>query len=68
MDDDGKIYNINADVAAGAIAKELNSRRLLLMTDVEGVLDKNKKLFNEINSETCKKMLKDGIYFWWNDT
>jgi len=58
--DDGKIYNINADIAAGAIAKELNSRRLLLMTDVEGVLDKNKKLILEINSEVAKKMLNDG--------
>ena len=36
---DKKIYNINADVAAGAVAKALNCRRLLLMTDVEGVLD-----------------------------
>ena len=58
--DDNKIYNINADIAAGAIAKELNSRRLLLMTDVEGVLDKNKKLIPEINSSIAKKMLKDG--------
>ena len=40
---DNNIYNINADIAAGAIAKKLNSRRLLLMTDVEGVLDKKKK-------------------------
>jgi len=58
---DKKIYNINADVAAGAIAKELNSRRLLLMTDVEGVLDKNKKLILEINSEVAKKMLEEEI-------
>ena len=58
--DDGKIYNINADVASGSIAKELNSRRLLLMTDVEGVLDKNKKLIPEINSLIAEKMLKDG--------
>ena len=58
--DDGKIYNINADIAAGAIAKELNSRRLLLMTDVEGVLDKNKKLILEINSKVAKKMLEEG--------
>ena len=58
--DDGKIYNINADIAAGAVAKELNSRRLLLMTDVEGVLDKNKKLILEINSEVAKKMLEEG--------
>ena len=54
------IYNINADVAAAAIAKEINSRRLLLMTDVEGVLDENKKLISEINSEIALKMLKNG--------
>ena len=58
--DDGKIYNINADVASGSIAKELNSRRLLLMTDVEGVLNKDKKLMTEINSSIAEKMLKDG--------
>jgi len=58
--DDDKIYNINADIAAGSVAKELNSRRLLLMTDVEGVLDKNKKLIPEINSSIAEKMLKDG--------
>ena len=57
--DDGKIYNINADVAAAAIAKEINSRRLLLMTDVEGVLDKDKKLISEINSETAYNMIND---------
>ena len=60
ISDDGKIYNINADVASGSIAKELNSRRLLLMTDVEGVLNKDKKLITEINSSIAEKMLKDG--------
>ena len=58
--DDKKTYNINADIVAGAVAKELNSRRLLLMTDVEGVFDKNKKLIPEINSLIAEKMLKDG--------
>jgi len=58
--DDKKIYNINADIAAGSVAKELNSRRLLLMTDVEGVLDKEKNLIPEINSVVAEKMLKDG--------
>jgi len=61
--DDNKIYNINADIAAGSVAKELNSRRLLLMTDVEGVLDKNKNLISEINSAVAEKMLKDGDIF-----
>ena len=55
--EDQKPYNINADIAAGAIAKKLNSRRLLLMTDVEGVLDKDKKLIPEINSEIATKMI-----------
>jgi len=54
-------YNINADIAAGSIAKSLNSRRLLLMTDVEGVLDKNKKLISEINSKIAEKMIKNQI-------
>ena len=58
--DNKKIYNINADVAAGSVAKELKSRRLLLMTDVEGVLDKDKNLISEINSSVAEKMLKDG--------
>tara|TARA_B100000965_G_scaffold303619_1_gene262330 strand:- start:5921 stop:6766 length:846 start_codon:yes stop_codon:yes gene_type:complete len=60
-DKNNKIYNINADIAAGAVAKSLNSRRLLLMTDVEGVLDKNNKLVSELYSEIAEKMIEDGI-------
>ena len=52
-------YNINGDTAAGAIAKSLRSRRLLLMTNVEGVLDKNKKLIQEISSSKILKMIQD---------
>ena len=52
-------YNINADIAAGAIAKALRSRRLLLMTNVEGVYDKEKKLIPEINVEQALGMIKD---------
>ena len=53
-------YNINGDTAAGAIAKSLKSRRLFLMTNVEGVLDKEKKLIEEISSQEVLKMIKDG--------
>ena len=59
--DDGRIYNINADVAAGSIAKEIDARRLLLMTDVEGVLDQNQKLISEINLNKANEMLKNNI-------
>ena len=56
---DLQTYNINGDTAAGAIAKSLRSRRLLLMTNVEGVLDKNKKLIQEVSSSKILEMIKD---------
>ena len=52
-------YNINGDTAAGAIAKSLRSRRLLLMTNVEGVLNKEKKLIEEISSSEILEMIKN---------
>jgi len=52
-------YNINGDTAAGAVAKSLKSRRLLLMTNVEGVLDKEKKLIEEISSSEILEMIKN---------
>ncbi len=61
LGDDGRIYNINADVAAGSIAKEIDARRLLLITDVEGVLDQNQKLISEINLNKANEMLKNNI-------
>ena len=56
---DLQTYNINGDTAAGAIAKSLKSRRLLLMTNVEGVLDKNKNLIEEVSSSKILEMIKD---------
>ena len=54
-------YNINGDTAAGAIAKSLKSRRLILMTNINGVLDKEKKLIEEITSTEILKMINDEI-------
>jgi len=54
-----QVYNINADTAAGALARSLKSRRLMLMTDVEGVYDKNKKLISEIKSTEAEKLIYD---------
>ena len=59
LDKDHQIYNINGDTAAGAVAKSLKSRRLLLMTNVEGVLDKEKKLIEEISSSEILEMIKN---------
>ena len=55
----GQTYNINGDTAAGAIAKSLKSRRLLLMTNVEGVLSKDKKLVTEISSSKILEMINN---------
>ena len=52
-------YNINGDTAAGAIAKSLKSRRLLLMTNVAGVLNKEKKLIQEISSSEILDMVQN---------
>ena len=57
LDEKNQAYNINADTAAGALAVSLKSRRLLLMTDVEGVLDKNKKLISEIKPKEAEKFI-----------
>ena len=59
LDQKGQAYNINADTAAGALARSLKSRRLLLATDVEGVLDKNEKLISEIRSNEAEKLVND---------
>ena len=59
LDKNNQVYNINGDTAAGAIAKSLKSRRLLLMTNVEGVLDKEKKLITEISSVKTLELIKD---------
>ena len=59
LDEKKQTYNINADTAAGSLAISLKSRRLMLMTDVEGVYDKNKKLISEINSVEAEKMIYD---------
>ena len=59
LGNDNHPYNINGDTAAGAIAKSFKSRRLLLMTNVEGVLGKDKKLISEISSSEILKMIDD---------
>ncbi|MEL8055133.1 MAG: acetylglutamate kinase [Pseudomonadota bacterium] len=56
---DGRRYNVNADTAAGAIAAALNAKRLLLLTDIAGVLDENKKLIREIERTTIPVLIDD---------
>lgn len=53
-------YNINADTFAGAIAGAMGAKRLLLLTDVPGVLDKSRKLLPELTVEECRHLIADG--------
>ena len=61
LGENNQTFNINGDTAAGAIAKSLKCRRLLLMTNVEGVLDKEKKLIEEITSSEILEMINNEI-------
>ncbi|HEY0034709.1 MAG TPA: acetylglutamate kinase [Devosia sp.] len=57
---DGNTYNINADTFAGAIAGSLGAKRLLFLTDVPGVLDKNGTLIPELSVREAKELIADG--------
>jgi len=59
LDKNNQVYNVNADEVAGCIAKELNARRLIIMSDVEGVLGKDKKLISEINSKMISELINN---------
>ncbi|MDA9598639.1 acetylglutamate kinase [Candidatus Pelagibacter sp.] len=59
LDKNNQVFNINADTAAGAIAKKINARRLIIMSDVEGVLDNNKKLISEINTNKINELIEN---------
>jgi acetylglutamate kinase len=57
---DGGTYNINADTAAGAIAIAMKAKRLLMLTDVAGVLDQNGRLIRELSSQEARTLIADG--------
>jgi acetylglutamate kinase len=57
----GETYNINADLVAGKIASALRAEKMVLLTDVEGLLDGKKRLISTIDSKKVRKYIKDGI-------
>jgi acetylglutamate kinase len=58
---EGDTYNVNADTAAGAIATATQAKRLLLLTDVAGVLDKDKQLISELKTGDVPLLIADGV-------
>ena len=59
----GETYNINSDTVAGAIAAAVKATRFLLLTDVAGVLDAEKKLISELSAEAARRMIADGTIY-----
>lgn len=59
--EDGKAYNINADIVAGKIASSLKAEKFILLTDVEGVLDNNKKLISSLDAKKASDAIKKGV-------
>ncbi len=59
--EDYQTFNINADTLAGSVASEISSERLILLTDVRGVLDRNKKVLSHISIKEVKKLISNGI-------
>jgi len=57
----GETYNINADTVAGAIASALAAAKLMILTDVAGVLNKDKELISSLTIEEAQKLMKDGV-------
>lgn len=57
---EGGTYNVNADTFAGAVAGALRAKRLLLLTDVPGVLDKSKQLIKDLSIEDARRLIADG--------
>jgi len=59
-DEDGHGYNINADTAAGVLASALGASRLMLLTDIEGVMDGDGNLLTDLSSDEARGLIKDG--------
>ncbi|MFC5343979.1 acetylglutamate kinase [Brevundimonas staleyi] len=58
--EDGQTYNVNADTVAGAVAGSLNAKRMLLLTDVKGVLDKNGNIIRQMTVAEAQSLIDDG--------
>ena len=58
---DGKAYNINADTAAGVIAGALGAARLILLTDIDGVMDGEGHLLTDLSHKDAQKLIDDGV-------
>jgi acetylglutamate kinase len=58
--EDGSRYNVNADTAAGVIASALSAARLMLLTDIEGVMDAEKNLLTDLSIKDAQALIADG--------
>jgi acetylglutamate kinase len=57
----GETFNINADLVAGEVAAALQAEKMILLTDVEGVLDQDKHLINTMSDQDARRMIETGV-------
>ncbi len=63
VDDNGTSYNINADLVAGKLAEVLNAEKLILLTNTQGLLDKNDQTLSGLNAEQVNRYIADGTVY-----
>lgn len=62
-DENGEFYNINADIVASQIAISLKSKKIIMLTNIDGIMDKNKNLISTINIKKASELINDGTIF-----
>jgi len=63
VDEEGNTYNINADLVAGKVAEALGAEKLILLTNITGVLDENKNLLTGLSTQEVDRLIETGVIY-----
>jgi len=63
VDEEGNTYNINADLVAGKVAEALKAEKLILLTNIPGVLDANKKVLTGLTTQDVDHLIETGVIY-----
>ncbi|MCP6423237.1 acetylglutamate kinase, partial [Klebsiella pneumoniae] len=63
VDEEGNTYNINADLVAGKVAEALGAEKLILLTNISGVLDENKNLLTGLTTQEVDRLIETGVIY-----
>ena len=63
VDEEGNTYNINTDLVAGKVAEALGAEKLILLTNITGVLDENKNLLTGLSTQEVDRLIETGVIY-----